>query len=299
MSKLSSWLQASRIPSQSYIFFPILLGAGAHVYFQGSLSWPFLALSLLYGLFLQLYIVYANDWADAHIDGENKTYNIFSGGSRVIPEGKITRRSLGVAAILTVVLNLFLGIGLWIWGNRPLTLPLILLSFLLLWLYSFPPVKLSYRGGGEFLQTLGVGIVLPLMGFQMQIGNLEGFPWHWLAFIIPLDLAASLTTTLPDEPSDRGAKKMTFAARFGGTWVKRLIIFLNALGLVLFFLYNDLKWLNSLLMLLVPTTLLFLMLIYLKDSTPGSKKLTLFVTFAVALKVLWTGSFGLYLIFSP
>jgi 1,4-dihydroxy-2-naphthoate octaprenyltransferase len=298
MDKVKAWIQASRLPSQSYIFFPILLGTGLYGFITGNqISLGYAVLAQVYGLFLQLYIVYANDYADADIDGANTTYNMFSGGSRVIPEGKLTRKELGRGAILVIVLNVVLGIVLLVTQTRPLALPLILASFLLLWMYSFPPVKLSYRGGGEFLQVLGVGVVLPLMGWTMQAGDLTGFPWHWLLFIIPLDIAASFTTTIPDEPSDRAANKLTFSARFGYQPIMVTVISLYLVGLVGFLVFSGFSFLVSGFGLLVPLALWLGLFFYLKDSAPGTKNCTLFVTFAVAVKVLWTAIAGVMTFF--
>ena len=54
-------------------------------------------------------------------------------------------------------------------------IPLVIFALLLLWLYSFKPVRLSYRGGGEILQALGTALVLPLLGFYAQSGSLAPF----------------------------------------------------------------------------------------------------------------------------
>ena len=65
---LLAWIQASRLPSQSYIFLPILLGQAAWVYQGGTIDWRAFLLIQLFGLFDQLYIVYANDYADYRDD---------------------------------------------------------------------------------------------------------------------------------------------------------------------------------------------------------------------------------------
>ena len=294
MKTMKAWLQASRLPSQSYIFFPLLLGAGAWRATGGTLDWALLAASQLYGLFLQLYIVYANDWADAPIDAANNTYNIFSGGSRVIPEGKLSRRALGWGAVVMVALNLALALALWLGAGRVWQLPLVVISFALLWMYSFPPVKLSYRGGGEFLQVAGVGLVLPLVGYSLQSGELASFPWHWLAFLLPMDLAASLSTTLPDEPSDRAAGKMTFAARYGSGPVKIAIVGLYLAGLAIFVLVSGAGWLHGLMISVVPLGFSLALPGLVKDSPAGSARCSRFVTLAVATKVVWTASAAFY-----
>ncbi len=160
MNTMKAWLLASRPASQSYIFFPLLLGQAVHYNRTGKFDWVVFVLLHLYGLFLQLFIVYANDRADIETDRLNMTYTVFSGGSRTLVDGLISLRENYAAVLCTVVLNVLIGIIFTTVYGRDLALPLIALSLGLLWVYSFAPVRLSYRGGGELLQMLGVGASL-------------------------------------------------------------------------------------------------------------------------------------------
>ena len=178
----------------------------------------------LYGLFLQLFIVYANDRADIETDRLNTTYTIFSGGSRTLVNGLITLRENTLAITTVIACNAAVGIILTALYRRALALPLIAMSLGLLWLYSFPPVRLSYRGGGEILQMLGVGLVLPLFGYYGQAGSLAAFPLHLLAFILPCQLACAMATALPDEPSDRNSRKHTASVLLGLSKAKAAVI---------------------------------------------------------------------------
>ena len=36
--------------------------------------------------------------------------------------------------------------------------------------YTLPPLRLNYRGGGELLEMLGVGLALPLYNVYLQAG---------------------------------------------------------------------------------------------------------------------------------
>jgi len=174
-----------------------------------------------FGVVDQLFIVFANDAADWRSDAANSTYNRYSGGSRVVSEGKLSPRALKRAAwgMGIVLLGGSALVGLV--AERP-TLPLLAaLAVLLLWAYSYPPLRLSYRGGGEFLQALGVGAVLPVVGFYLQAGSLEQIPWLALVPSLLLGWAGNLTTALPDAPSDRAAGKRTFAVRRGELRARR------------------------------------------------------------------------------
>jgi 1,4-dihydroxy-2-naphthoate octaprenyltransferase len=229
-AKIKSWLQASRLPSQGYIFCPLLLGQALWFSQSGVFNLPLAGLTWLFGLMIQLYIVYANDLADVEVDRMNTTFTPFSGGSRVLVDGKISVPDLKMAVVITVLLNGLIGLCFFIQG-RPLAPWLILISLALLWLYSFPPVRLSYRGGGEFLQMAGVGLILPIFGYYIQGGSLEAFPWRYIAALLPLQLACAFSTTLPDEPSDRAGGKKTIAVMLGTNRAKAVVLALHVLTL--------------------------------------------------------------------
>jgi 1,4-dihydroxy-2-naphthoate octaprenyltransferase len=221
-----AWIRASRLASQSYIFMPLLLGQALGAP-DGALRWGAFALVHLFGLFDQLYIVYSNDLADQETDRSNRTATIFSGGSRVLVDGALRPAQLRAAALLMGLLCVGSALALGGIYGRWLAPPLALLALLLLWTYSFPPVRLSYRGGGELLQMLGVGAVLPLFGFHAQAGSVWSFPWALLLALLPAHLACALATTLPDEPSDRRSRKRTAAVIFGPQPVKLAIVLLQ------------------------------------------------------------------------
>jgi 1,4-dihydroxy-2-naphthoate octaprenyltransferase len=214
-STLSAWLQAARPLAQANIAPPLLVGQALAYAAFGQFSWTRALLAFAFGVIDQLFIVFANDTADVEADRLNKTYNRFSGGSRVVPEGKLSPRSLAHAA--------FLMVGLLAVFSAYLTLQLRLMWMLilctcavgLLWAYSFPPFRLSYRGGGEILQGLGVGVVLPVIGYYLQCGSLTGFPLPALIPLFLLGYAGNIVTSLPDVPGDRAAGKRSLPVRRG------------------------------------------------------------------------------------
>ncbi len=224
-----AWLQAARLPSQMYIFWPLLLGQALAM--GEGFSWEVVIACHLYGLASQLYIVFANDVADMATDRRNFTFTPFSGGSRVLVEGLLSRRQLARAAVLCAALSALCGVFLGIRHGTWPPLPLILFGLALLWAYSYPPLRLSYRGGGEYLQMTGVGLVLPLIGYSAHAGSLAGLPWAIMPLMLALSLSCAMATALPDEPSDRADGKRTHAVRFGLAGSRRTILRLNALAL--------------------------------------------------------------------
>ncbi|HEU4539189.1 MAG TPA: UbiA family prenyltransferase, partial [Polyangiaceae bacterium] len=95
---------------------------------------------------------------------------------------------------------------------------------------------LSYRGGGELLQTLGTALVLPLYGYYALAGTVDGFPWLAAATLAPAQLACALATSMPDEPSDRESGKRTTSVRLGLTTTGLLVGALDAAAVAAFWL---------------------------------------------------------------
>ena len=212
-SPLSSWIQAARPLAQGNIFVPLLLGQGLAYGYCAAFSWKRFALVHLFGVLVHLFIIFANDAADWRGDVMNKTFNVFSGGSRVVPEGKLTPRQLAYAALaMAATLGVF-GLVTSFALRLPFMLVLVTFPLSLLWAYSFPPLRLSYRGGGEWLQGLGLGLVLPLIGFYLQCGDFLPSMIKTLIPAVLLGWAGNVVTALPDAPADRQAQKRTYPVR--------------------------------------------------------------------------------------
>ncbi len=281
MAAWKPWVQAARLPSQLYIFWPLLLGQALAM--RDGFSWRIVAACVLYGLACQLYIVFANDVADMATDCRNRTYTLFSGGSRVLVDGLLTRRQLALAAMLCAGLSVLSGLYLGLAHQTWLPLPLILLGLGLLWAYSYPPFRLSYRGGGEYLQMIGVGLVLPLIGYSAHAGSLDGLPWLQLPLLLILSLTCAMATALPDEPSDRMDGKRTHAVRVGVVAGQWQMLRLNALALA-WLVLMPLPGLTLALRtaLALPAGILWLACICLAGSRPGEIRLVFFVAGQVA-----------------
>jgi 1,4-dihydroxy-2-naphthoate octaprenyltransferase len=89
-------------------------------------------------------------------------------------------------------------------------------AIVLLHVYSYSPARLSHRGGGEWLQGIGIGCVLPWVGFYMVTGD----PHPPLAIVLPMVLfgvAGNVSTAIPDLEVDRAARKRTLAVIVGDT----------------------------------------------------------------------------------
>ncbi|MCC5886082.1 MAG: prenyltransferase [Gammaproteobacteria bacterium] len=290
-SKLWAWLQASRLPSQTYLFLPLLLGQLLAWRVTGEWGWLVFVLVQAFGVFDQLYIVYANDVADEDTDRDNATATLYSGGSRVLVEGALSSAALQRAAWIMAGLAVASAALIGMVAGHWLPLPLAVLGIGLLWAYSFPPLRLSYRGGGELLQTLGLGAVLPLLAFSAQTGDLGGFPWVLFAVLLPLNLATAIATALPDVASDARANKRTLVVKYGLGPARRFILVLAAGALVLHLLFvHDALAMADIPVLWalgVPALALLIATALHHRADPGTRTLSLFLFLVILVNVAY------------
>lgn len=295
MTLLMRWVQASRLSSQSYIFLPILLGQACWVALGNTLDWGAFVLVQLFGLFNQLYIVYANDYADHEDDPKNTMPTMFSGGSRVLVDKLLKPRDLKLASIVMASLCMLVSLLFALFYRAFLAIPLVFLALLLLWLYSFKPVRLSYRGGGELLQALGTAIVLPLMGFLAQAGSLDTFPWIIVVIAFPASLACAIATAIPDEPADRLYNKRTLPVILGAFPAKLLVVLLELSSILMFYLvlkpFNGKFWSSLFYMLPVLSVIFIVRFIKAK---PGTRAISFFGFSAILATLSVIGSMAQY-----
>jgi 1,4-dihydroxy-2-naphthoate octaprenyltransferase len=208
---MQSWIQASRPLAHVNIAVPLALGQVAAWHVTGRVSWQRFAAALRWGVIDHLFVIFANDFADHEADSGRRT--LLSGGSGVIPEGKLTARQVGRAATVAAILLLLYSCALALVG-RAWTPLYALAALLLMWLYSFPPVRLSYRGGGELLQGIGVGIALPSLGYYMQVEGALAPGWV-VGPAALLGVCSNVLTALPDIEDDTRAHKNSWPVRHG------------------------------------------------------------------------------------
>jgi 1,4-dihydroxy-2-naphthoate octaprenyltransferase len=231
--KLAAWVQAARPLAQANLAPALLLGQALAYTERGTFSLHALLLAQLFGVLDQLFILFVNDYADTETDALNRSFTPYSGGSRVVPEGKLTRAELGRGALLALAALLVFSGTVAVWRDNWVLLALTLGGVALVWGYSLPPLRLAYRGRGELLQALGVGVVLPLFGYAIQRGSLEGLP-----LVLPvggalLGYAGNLSTCLPDQSSDALSDKRSYAVRFGQRRTRLTSLCVVALGCAL------------------------------------------------------------------
>ncbi len=208
-------LRTTRLPFLSATAVPVLLGiavAASH----GAFTWWTALLTLIGGSFAHLAINVSNDVFDtlSGADDANTTPTQFSGGSRVAVYDLVTIR--GLARLTVALFGAAAAIGL--------LLVAVTGSMLLLWIgiagiligvaYTAPPLKLVYRGLGEFAVAIGFGPVMLLGAYVVQTGRITLEPLL-LSFVPGILIALILfVNEIPDRRSDAEAGKRTLPTRF-------------------------------------------------------------------------------------
>lgn len=212
---LRAWVQASRPLAQVSIAVPLLVGQMLATVESLRLQAGLLVVAMAFGVLDQLFIVWSNDVADEADDRRNPAPTPFSGGSRVLVDGTLSRRALARAAAVAALAMLGLSVHAAVALDRPAMVAMWGLAVGLAWAYSFPPLRLSHGVAGAVAQALGVMVLLPLVGFYLQLGDVRAFPWPALVPCVLLGLASHITTALPDHPADEAVGKRTWVVQYG------------------------------------------------------------------------------------
>ncbi|WFN33914.1 prenyltransferase [Methanogenium sp. S4BF] len=182
-----------------------------------------------------LSVSYSNEYFDRDSDRFG-TPSAIAGGSGVL----VRRPDLAVAAyrlgILLIALSLCAGLIFYILFPDSLSfLALALFGNLLGWYYSAPPLRFVARGWGEAATAIGIGGVVPVMGYLVIA---EGIDPAFALFCIPLFCYGCyfiMSVEIPDAEADRRAGKRTLVAIRGRQFGQQVII-ISALAATLWYL---------------------------------------------------------------
>lgn len=214
-----AWLKALRLR-----FYPLSFLA----YWLGALAWLAVApgaslrltdflLGYLAVFLLEAATVFTNDVFDEETDRRNRLHGPFSGGSRVLQSGAISRKSLLRAAIGALAAAAAVLAWLAARSGQPLPLILLFAGFGVVALgYTVPPLAFCRRGLGEAVVALTHSFAAIYVGWLVQGGGFASLLPVMLS--LPLFLAvfaAMLLAAVPDIEADRATGKRTLAVRWG------------------------------------------------------------------------------------
>lgn len=226
---------ATRLPFLTATIVPVGLG-GVVAARDGQFAWGWWLLCLLAGVAAHLAINVINDVADADSgsDGANVTPTPFSGGSRVIQYGLVSRRTM--AATATGLYAVAGAIGLLLAVTRSLSLLWVgALALVLGYGYTARPFRFVHRGLGEPVVALGFG---PIMAAGTYLAVTREFSWEAVYVSLPVGLLTAMilyVNQIPDRIADAATGKRTLIVRWPAARVVRgyAVVCAVAFGLIL------------------------------------------------------------------
>ncbi|MGZ7209254.1 MAG: prenyltransferase [Methanobacterium sp.] len=215
------------------LFFYFSIGALLAVLFNA----PFDLSKFILGwiiIFLSGWAVhYHNDYFDFETD-HNTIPTAISGGSGILIEHPEWRRASIIMAITLIALSIALSIAFTYIFSYPLTFILfIIIGNIIAWFYAAPPIKLSYRGLGEFGNTT-IGLIFPGVGYFALMGTLN---LPFFIFIIPmlfLQMLFANSVEIPDMEGDKIGGKITWIVSRGRKFGFKIIAISGLLATISF-----------------------------------------------------------------
>jgi 1,4-dihydroxy-2-naphthoate octaprenyltransferase len=182
-----------------------------------------------------LSVSYSNEYFDRDSDRFG-TPSAVAGGSGVLVRRPELAGAAYRLAVLLVALSLVAGLLFVVLFPGSLrVLAVVLIGNLLGWYYSAPPLRFAARGWGEVATALGIGVVVPGMGYLVTAGQLDP---AFAVFSVPLfcyGFYFIMSVEIPDEEADRRAGKRTLLAVRGSRFGLQVVL-ISALGATLWYL---------------------------------------------------------------
>jgi 1,4-dihydroxy-2-naphthoate octaprenyltransferase len=227
-AKARAWKEAVRPLSLTASLIPLLLGGAIAFSALHNLNIFLFILTLLGGVMIQAGTNMINDWKDAERDNENiEGIRPFTGGSRVIQLGLVSRSDMGFFGIVLCAVAFLIGIYLVIasgWG----LIPLIFYGLISGLFYTSEKGKFSFinlaPGLAEFLIATTFGVMMTMGAFYVQTGY-----YSLQALLISLPVAIFVSNVLlinqfQDAESDAKSGKKTLVVRLGKRKAKNILI---------------------------------------------------------------------------
>jgi 1,4-dihydroxy-2-naphthoate octaprenyltransferase len=216
--RAAAWLRIARLHFYPPVLVLYLVGALAARREGAAFDAGQCLLGATYLFLVVLATSMANEYVDHAADRVNANAGPFSGGSRVLVEGRLGAPAVRTAIVLAVGLAVLAGSVLVARAPaaRAPAMSAMALAALVLGLgYTMPPLKLSFRGLGEpdvaFLHSIFVAV----FGSVVQTGASTATP---LLLSLPCFFAVLGAITLaaiPDHAADTTIGKRSWSVRFG------------------------------------------------------------------------------------
>jgi 1,4-dihydroxy-2-naphthoate octaprenyltransferase len=221
MNQLSAWLRIARLQFYPMVLVTYGVGAAAARATTGEFDWTLCVLGYTFLFFIELATAMSNEYFDYSSDVVNANASLFSGGSRVLVDGRLSFGAVRAAIVLACVACALVSAVLLIEAppeRAPAIVTLLAMGMLLGIGYTAPPLKLSYRGLGELDVAFMHSVFVTLLGYVVQTGDFR----HHLPYVLSVPsffavLCAITLAGIPDHTADESVGKRSYSVRFGRT----------------------------------------------------------------------------------
>jgi len=228
-SKLLTLFLAARPKFLTASAAPVLVGSTLGFAVAGTFNWPLFLLALFAIMTLQAGANIANDYFD-HLSGNdwvNKNATPFSGGRQFIQKGTLSPKTTLLASLVCLTVGSALGVAILLITQSIFILLLGIAGLLGGFFYTAPPVKIGYRGIGEFAIAFLFGM-LPVYGsYYLQTSSIDAIPLAAACIMSVLICLVILVNEFPDLAADAAVNKKTLVVRFGVrpcAWIYRTAV---------------------------------------------------------------------------
>jgi 1,4-dihydroxy-2-naphthoate octaprenyltransferase len=182
----------------------------------------------------QLSVQYGNEYFD--YDADRMTIpTFFSGGSKVLRNNENLKIFSKWISIVLIIVSIILSVlFVFIFKASVRIIILALFANLLGWFYTAPPLKFSYRGLGEIVIMLIIGIILPIAG---SVTVSDSVNKEIIVILTPLLLYTamlSIAVEIPDYEADRISGKKNLVSVYGRDMGYLLLLALSSAAFVYF-----------------------------------------------------------------
>lgn len=230
-NSLKAWMLAARPKTLTGAATPVIIAgamAAVAVAKGGNGCFPMLpfVLCLLFAWIMQVAANFVNDWYDYKrgTDGDGRL-----GPRRACASGWVTPRAMFAATVVTIVLAMFVGLPLIIYGGWPMmAVGAVCVLFCVLYTTFF-----SYIGLGDLLVLLFFGIVPVVVTYYLLVGDVV---WQVLCVAVGTGLVVDcllLVNNYRDRFTDEACGKRTIVVRMGEVWGQRLYLLFGIVGVIL------------------------------------------------------------------
>ncbi|MGA2526244.1 MAG: prenyltransferase [Smithellaceae bacterium] len=218
IDKIKAWIGLSRPPFHTVGILPFMLGTFLAYKINSTISIEVFILGVSGVILIMLSTYHSGEYFDYEGDIiSNRLHkNLFSGGSRVLPAGKISPLVPLWTSIITLIIAGIIGIILqFVLKTGPYTLVLGFLGAFPGFFYSTKPIRLVRCGFGEIFIGFCYGWLPVASAYYIQTGTIHPLV-HWLALPIGFSIFnVILLNEFPDYEADKATDKKNLLYRLG------------------------------------------------------------------------------------